>query len=140
MVIPRLAILGSVTEVCEAQVDHGCGRVDEAHPIAAGFVTAERDPGAIFQAREHVLDTMAPGVDRLVPWRWIEHALLGRGMNGATLRGKVGMQLGGNLAAVERCVGGWQISHQRPGVAQVEVLRWAADQPQDTAMTIGAGD
>jgi hypothetical protein len=41
-----VAELSSVTEVCEAQVDHDDGEMGEAHPATSCFITAERDPCA----------------------------------------------------------------------------------------------
>ncbi|MDQ2764494.1 MAG: hypothetical protein M3Y22_13770, partial [Pseudomonadota bacterium] len=44
-VYPEADDLGCVTELSEAQVDHGGGQISEAHPTAARFVAAECDPG-----------------------------------------------------------------------------------------------
>src|SRR3954464_3889162 len=82
--------LGCVTELTEPQVDHGSGQVGKAHPTAARFVAAKRDPGGVLEAGERVLDVVALGVDRRVPRGRVEHPLLGRGVDGASLCGEIG--------------------------------------------------
>src|SRR3954447_10297809 len=94
-------VLGCVTESAEPQIDDGGGQVGKAHPTAARFVAAKRDPGAILEAGERVLDGMALRIDRLVPRGWVEHSLLGRSMDGAFLCGQIGPQLGRDIPPVE---------------------------------------
>ena len=53
--------LGSVTELCDAEVDNGGDKVGEAHPAPARFVAPERDAAPVFQLGEQVLDVVAPG-------------------------------------------------------------------------------
>jgi len=75
--------LGCVTELGEAQVDHGSGHVGEADPSAARLVAAEGDPGGALAAGGQGLDRVAPGVDRRVPRRRMAHPLFGRGVSRA---------------------------------------------------------
>src|SRR4051812_5325151 len=59
--------LGCVTEFAEPQVDHGSGQVGKAHPTAARFVAAKRDPGGVLEAGEGIFDGKGLGVDRPFP-------------------------------------------------------------------------
>ena len=80
--------LGSVTELCDAQVDHGGGEMGETHPTTAGLVAPESDTRAVLEPGEQVLDVVAPGVQHRIPCGWIDHAALGRGVDGAALGGE----------------------------------------------------
>jgi hypothetical protein len=50
----------------------------KAHPAAAGFVAAEGQADPILEAGEQALDMVAPGVQRGVLVRRIDHAALGQ--------------------------------------------------------------
>ena len=86
--------LGSVTELCDAEVDDGSGEMGEAHPALTCLVTPERDTAPAFQLGEQVFDVAAPGVELFVPERGIDHAELGRGVDGAAVHSERGAQPG----------------------------------------------
>jgi hypothetical protein len=70
--------LGSVTELCDAEIEDSSGEVGKAHSTAAGLVAAEGDASPIFEAGEQVLDVMATDIQLGVAlWR-IDHVPLGR--------------------------------------------------------------
>ncbi len=75
--MPEHNTLGCVTESAEPQVDHGSGQIGKAHPTAACFIAAKRNAGGVLEAGERVLDRVALGVDRLVPYGRVEPPLLG---------------------------------------------------------------
>ena len=91
----------------------------EAHPASARFVPPERDAAPVFQFGEQVLDMVVPGVDRPVPRRGIDHAELGRGVDGAAVGCKRGAQPGRHVAAVKGCVTRRDAGHEGRCVAQV---------------------
>src|SRR3954468_6041833 len=132
-------VLGCVTESTEPQVDHGSGQVGKAHPTAARFVAAKRDPGGVLEAGERVLDVVAWGVDRRVPRGRVEHPLLGRRVDGASLCGEIGPQFGRDIAAVKGGIGGWKTRQKWADIAQVRVVPGAVNEAQDAAEAIGAG-
>jgi hypothetical protein len=70
-------LLGSVTGLSDAQVDHGGGEMGEAHPTAACFVASQGNAGKILEPGEQVLDVVPPGIQHGIPRRWIDHAPLG---------------------------------------------------------------
>jgi hypothetical protein len=81
----------------------------EAHPVAAALVVPESDAVPVFEAGEQVLDMVAPGLQLGIPGRWIDHAPLGRGVNGAAFRGIGGAQGCRDIAPVECGVAGYRV-------------------------------
>src|SRR5215217_9177413 len=134
-----LCTLGCVTESTEPQVDDGSGQVGKAHPTAAGFIAAKREPGGVLEAGEGVLDIVALRIDHLVPRGWVEHPLLGRRVDDASLCGQIGAQFGRDIAAVEGDVSGWNPRQKRADIAQVRVVPGAVNEAQDAPEAVGAG-
>src|SRR5690348_11453121 len=94
----------------------------EAHPTPARLVAPEGDAGPILEPGEQVLDVMAPGVQLGIPCGWIDHAPLGRSVDGAALGGEGGAERGRDVTSVERRVAGWDARGECRRIAQVRVV------------------
>lgn len=84
--------LGSVTELGDAQVDDSGGEVGEVHPAPACFVAPQREAGIVLQAAESVLDQVSLGIEPGILRGRIDHAPLGRDVDGAAICGKSGAE------------------------------------------------
>jgi hypothetical protein len=99
-------MLGSVTELCDVEIDHRGGEMGEADPAPARLVTPKGNADPILEPGEQVLDVVAPGIQLGIPFRRVDHASLGRGVDRAAIGGEGSAERGRDVASVERRIAG----------------------------------
>lgn len=93
-----------MTELYDAEVDHRGGEIGEAHPAPACLVTPEGDAAPVLQSGEQVLDVVTSVIQLGMPFGRVDHASLGRRVDGAAIRGEGGMERSRDGTPVKRCL------------------------------------